>query len=92
MDIILKRLPKAHFSVPEVAHIIGITRQAALKQIKSGRLQAQKVGRNYIIARTDLETALGSSVSPEQKNEIERIVKKVVKQYCIAFRRFGKEE
>lgn len=92
MDMIPRQPTKAHFSVPEVAHIMDISRQATLKQIKSGRLRAQKVGRNYVIARSDLEAALGSSVSPEQKNEIERIVKKAVKQYGVTFRRLGKEE
>ncbi|MEK7133777.1 MAG: helix-turn-helix domain-containing protein [Patescibacteria group bacterium] len=83
---------KTHFSVSEIAKIMGVSRVAILKKITAGRLRAQKVGRNYIIARADLETILGSSVSAEQKNEIERVVKKAVKQYNVAFRRLGKEE
>ena len=87
-----KRLVKTHFSVAEVAKIMGISRVAILKKITLGRLPAQKVGRNYVIARSDLETVLGSTVSPEQKKEIEHIVKGAVKEYGVTFRRLGKEE
>ena len=36
-------------SVAEAAQILGITRQAVLKRIATGRLDAAKVGRNYVI-------------------------------------------
>ena len=36
-------------SVAQAAELLGITRQAVLKRIRSGRLQATKVGRNYIV-------------------------------------------
>ena len=88
----MKTEKKNHFSAAEVAKIMHISRVAVFKKIKSGRIKAEKVGRNYVIARADLETALGSVVSPEQKNEIESIVKKAVKQYGVTFRRLGKEE
>ena len=38
-------------SVAQAAELLGITRQAVLKRIRTGRLQAAKVGRNYIVAR-----------------------------------------
>lgn len=69
-----------------------ISSVAVLKKIKTGKLVARKVGRNYIVARADLEDALGSIVTPEQKEDIEKIVKKAVKEYGDTFRRLGKEE
>ncbi|MCR4281325.1 MAG: helix-turn-helix domain-containing protein [Candidatus Kaiserbacteria bacterium] len=92
MDMIEKSPEKTHFSVVEVAKIMGISRVAILKKITLGRLPAQKVGRSYVIARADLETALGSVVSPEQRKEIEHIVKGAVKEYGVTFCRLGKEE
>lgn len=83
---------KAYFSTTEVAKIMRISSVAVLKKIQTGRLRAQKVGRNYIISKEDLEAALGSSVSPEQKKEIESIVKKAVNEYRSAFRRLGEEK
>lgn len=87
-----KNALKLFFSTTEVAKILHISSVAVLKKIKTGRLNAQKVGRNYVIAKEDLEALLGSALSPDQKKEIEDIVKKAVKQYKTAFRRLGKEE
>ncbi len=83
---------KTHFSTTEVAKIMGISSVAVLKKIQTGRLHARKVGRNYIIAKADLEAALGSVMTDDQKKEIEKIVKKAVKEYGDTFRRLGKEE
>jgi excisionase family DNA binding protein len=38
-------------SVAQAAELLGLTRQAVLKRIRTGRLQAAKVGRNYIVPR-----------------------------------------
>ena len=38
-------------SVAQAAELLGVTRQAVLKRIRTGRLQATKVGRNYIVPR-----------------------------------------
>ena len=46
-------------SVAQVADLLGITRQAVLKRIRSGRLVATKVGRNYIVPREGVEPAPG---------------------------------
>lgn len=82
---------KMYFSTTEVGKIMHVSREAVLKKIKTGRLSAQKVGRNYIIFKEDLEAVLGNSVSPTQKEEIERIVKKAVEKYHETFKRLGDE-
>jgi excisionase family DNA binding protein len=83
---------KPYFSTAEVAKILGISSVAVFKKIQSGKLIAQKIGRNYIIAKSDLDAFLGTSVSHEQQEEIKKVVKKAVKEYGVAFRRLGKEE
>lgn len=87
----LKDQSKEHFSTTEVARVMKISSVAVLKKIKTGKLRAVKVGRNYIIAREDLEALLGSFLSPEQKIEIDTIVKRAVKEYRKTFRRLGEE-
>jgi excisionase family DNA binding protein len=37
------------YSVSEYAALLGISRQAVLKQINAGKLKARKVGKAYII-------------------------------------------
>lgn len=42
-------------SVAQAAERLGVTRQAVLKRIRSGRLPATKVGRAYVVPETALE-------------------------------------
>ena len=46
-----------YVSVAQAAELLGITRQAVLKRIRGGRLRATKVGRSYIVPRSELSTA-----------------------------------
>jgi excisionase family DNA binding protein len=59
-------------SVAEAAERLGITRQAVLKRIRTGRLPARKVGRNYIVPAE----ALGPtpSADPVLGEIVERLV------------------
>ncbi|MFZ2886579.1 MAG: helix-turn-helix domain-containing protein [Minisyncoccia bacterium] len=84
-------LNKAFFSTSEVAKILHVSRIAVLKKIYSGILKAQKIGRNYVIAKDDVEALLGSRVTPEQEEEIKRTVRRAVKEYGSTFRQLGKE-
>lgn len=45
----------------EAAQILGITRQAVLKRIGAGRLEAAKVGRNYVIPAVAVQPDAGAS-------------------------------
>lgn len=82
---------KKLLSTAEVAKILGISRVAIFKKIKSGEIKARKIGRNYIVESDDLSSALGVILSPERKREIERAVDKTVKEYGEALRKLGKE-
>ena len=63
-------------SVAEAAELLGITRQAVLKRIRTGRLAATKVGRNYIVPRDGLATA------PVQDDPVlSEIVRRLVQAY-----------
>jgi len=54
-------------SVAQAAELLGLTRQAVLKRIRTGRLQAAKVGRNYIVPREAIvpSPAAGDAVVDE---------------------------
>ncbi len=45
----------AYVSVMEAAGILGVSRSAISKRIERGQLKARKVGRHYVIARSDIE-------------------------------------
>jgi excisionase family DNA binding protein len=50
-------MASGYVSVAQAAELLGITRQAVLKRIRAGRLEATKVGRSYIVPRTELTPA-----------------------------------
>ncbi len=46
-------MTEKYFSTAEVAEMLGISRIAVFKKIKSGKLKAMQVGRGYVIAKND---------------------------------------
>ena len=82
---------KQHYSTQEVAGLLGISRVAVFKQIKSGKIKATKIGRNYIIAKKDLPAALTAVLSSAEKHNIEKLVRRVVRDYGLTLKLLGKE-
>jgi excisionase family DNA binding protein len=78
-------------STSEVAKILGISRVAVFKKIKSGEIKAKKVGRNYVISHDEINAVLGVVLSPERKIEIEKSVNKTVEEYGETLKKLGKE-
>lgn len=68
-------------STTQLAEILGVSRIAVYKKIVSGEIKALKVGRNFIIDRHLLGDILNQKVTPQQEIEIEKAVKKTVKEY-----------
>lgn len=76
-------------STSGLAEILGISRVAVFKKIKKGEIKAVKVGRNYIIDKKDLGGILGKTLTKKQKSEIDKAVKKTVKEYGETLRLLG---
>lgn len=70
-----------YISVPEAAKLLGISRIAVYKKIKSGKIKAKKAGRNYIIKKDDIAGIYQDKLSEKQKKEIDAAVKKTIKEY-----------
>lgn len=84
-------MAKNLFSTAEVAKILGISRIAVFKKVKKGEIPAQKVGRNFVIARQDLPIILGSVLKEADRREIEKAVRKTVREYGETLKLLGKE-
>lgn len=82
---------KQFLSTVEVAKMLGISRIAVFKKIKSGEIKAQKIGRNFVIDKKDLPEVLGEVIGEEKKREIELSVRKTVREYGQALKLLGKE-
>ena len=78
-------------TIPELAKILGITRIAVYNKVKKGQIKAVKIGRNYAISRKYVDNILGTTLSLEAKAEIDKAVKKTVKEYGDVLKLLGKE-
>ncbi len=72
---------KDFLSVAEVAELMGVSRVAIFKKIQSGEILAQKVGRNYIINREDLDLPKAREITEKQKKFIDKSVDRVIDEY-----------
>ncbi len=82
---------KQYLSVKELADILHVSRITVFNRIKNGQIKAEKVGRNYIIAKENLKDVIQGELSDKLKGEIERGVKKVVDEYGDTLKLLGKE-
>jgi len=78
-------------STAEVAKLLGVTRVAIFKKIKSGEIRAQKIGRNFVIRKEDLPDVLSRVLREDKKREIEKSVRKTIKEYGQTLKLLGKE-
>ncbi len=82
---------KEFLSSIEVAKLLGISRIAVFKKIKAGEIKAQKVGRNFVIAKKDLPFLLGEELNESEKRGINETVSRVVSEYGETLKLLGKE-
>jgi len=82
---------KDYFSTTELAVLLGISRIAVYKKIISGEIKAEKVGRNYIIPKSELEAILGVVVPERRKHKIGEAVNKATREYKEALQKLGEE-
>ena len=69
-------------STAEAAKILGVSRITIFNRIKSGQIKAVKVGRNYIIAREEIEALTKQGeLSSAKKAEIDCGVDRVFHDY-----------
>lgn len=80
-----------YITIPKLAEILNISRQAVYKQVKGGKIKASKVGGTWIIDDPEITTLLTGKITEKQKDEIKKIVQEAVEQYGELFKRLSKE-
>lgn len=78
-------------STAEVAKILGISRIAVFKKIKSGEIKASRVGRSFVVAKKDILEIAGKLLGEDRKKEIEEAINRTLADYGEAIRQLGKE-
>ena len=80
-----------YITIPQLAEILGISRIAVFNKVKKGEIKAIKIGRNYAIPKKIIANIMGKALNNEEKREIERAVKKTVREYGEVLKRLGRE-
>lgn len=78
-------------AVAELAKMLGVTRAAVHKNIKTGKIPTIRIGRSYAIPFSSLPEILRTEIGEERKKEIADVVKRVVEEYGETLRLLGKE-
>lgn len=80
-----------YITVPQLAKTLNLSRTAVFNWVKTGKVQASKVGGVWIIDDPNLTEVLTGELSEKQKRQIKAAVQKAVKQYGELFKRLSKE-
>lgn len=86
-----KKQDKQYFTVAELAGILGVTRSAVHKRIKSGEIKTTRLGKLHVISADSLPAILRTVIGEERKEDIEAVVKRVVKEYGQTLKLLGEE-
>ena len=84
-------MEKNYLTTAKLAKLLGISRIAVFKKIKSGKIKAKKIGRNFVIDKKGLGGILDESLTEKRKAEISEAVKQTVKEYGETLKLLGKE-
>jgi excisionase family DNA binding protein len=82
---------KKYLTIPELAKLLGKSRVAVYKDVKSGKIAATRVGRNYVISDRDIGSILGNEMTSKDKKRVSHAVKRVVREYGEVLKRLSKE-
>jgi excisionase family DNA binding protein len=79
-------------TLPQLAKALGVSRITVYNRVKSGKIRARKVGRNFIVPGRTVERLLGRGrITPAREQWITAIVRKAVEQYGEVFKALSHE-
>ena len=82
---------KDYITIPQLAKFLGISRIAVYKKVKKGQIKAVRIGRNFAIPAEYITDILGRSLKEEDKKNIDKAIKKTVKEYGETLKLLGRE-
>lgn len=80
-----------YLTISELAKMLGISRQAVLKKIKNNQIKADKIGKFYVIPKDSWSDLIHGDLSDKLKDDINKGVSKVIKEYGETLKLLGKE-
>ena len=80
-----------YITIPQLAKLLGISRIAVYKKVKSGQIPAERIGRTYVISDRYMSNILSKRLTIKEKARIDSAVRKTVREYGKVLKRLGKE-
>jgi excisionase family DNA binding protein len=80
-----------YITIAELADLLGVSHVAVWKRIKKGQIKAERIGRIYVITDKEVAHILGKKPTAKDRGQIEKAVKKAVKEYGEVLRKLGEE-
>jgi len=78
-----------YITIPQLAELLGLSRIEVYRRVRKGRIKAEKIGRMYVIEDKEVSHILGKKLTAKDKGQIEKAVKKAVKEYGEVLRKLG---
>lgn len=82
---------KQFITTNEASKMLGMSRTALFKLIRSGTLKAFKSGKNYVIDTSQSSFLEAGALTTMDRTHIDHAVTKVVSEYSEALRKLGRE-
>jgi len=83
-------MEKQFYSVNEAAELCGVSRMTISRWLKSGKINAETVGRTKLIPVSELAKC-SKNIPDDKRQEIEAAVKRVVEEYGETLKLLAKE-
>jgi excisionase family DNA binding protein len=80
-----------YITTAKLADLLGVSHVAVWKRVKKGQIKAERIGRMYVITDKEVAHILGKQPTAKEKGQIQRAVKKAVKEYGEVLRKLGEE-
>jgi excisionase family DNA binding protein len=80
-----------YITIPQLAKLLGLSRIEVYRKVRKGQIRAEKIGRMYVITDKEVSHILGKQPTAKDKGQIEKAVRKAVKDYGEVLRKLGEE-
>jgi excisionase family DNA binding protein len=80
-----------YITIPQLAKLLGLSRIEVYRKVRKGQIKAEKIGHLYVITDKEVAHILGKKTTRQDKSQIEKAVKKAVKDYGEVLRKLGEE-
>jgi len=86
---------REYLSIAQLAKMLGISRIAVYKKVKTGKIKAIRIGKAFAISKEyvnrNFVDILGAPLQEEEKKDIDKSIERTIREYGEVLERLGKE-